>query len=76
MELGAGRATKDDVIDFKAGIMLLKKPGDKVSKGDVIARLYTDKEKSLPNAEKTVIEALTFSDEAVARGKMIYKVVR
>jgi len=39
MELGAGRATKDSIIDLTVGIVLNKKRGDKVNKGDVIAYL-------------------------------------
>lgn len=42
MLLGAGRATKDDVIDFAAGITLEKKVGDKVESGDVIAVLRSN----------------------------------
>ena len=38
--LGAGRATKEDVIDPSAGIILHKKIGDEVHAGDVIATLY------------------------------------
>ena len=38
--LGAGRETKESVIDPAAGIRLLKKAGDPVKKGDVLARLY------------------------------------
>lgn len=76
MQLGAGRETKDDVIDFKAGIMLHKKPGDKVSPGDVIATLYTDKGEAISSAEKLVISALGFSNEAPAKQVMIYGAVR
>ncbi|OGX80372.1 MULTISPECIES: pyrimidine-nucleoside phosphorylase [unclassified Exiguobacterium] len=42
MLLGAGRATKDDLIDFAAGITLEKKVGDKVEAGDVIAVLRSN----------------------------------
>ncbi len=45
VELGAGRKTKADVIDFQAGITLFKKQNDKVSKNDIIAELYSDKVK-------------------------------
>ena len=38
--LGAGRETLEDTIDYLAGIILNKKTGDKVSKGDIIAWLY------------------------------------
>jgi pyrimidine-nucleoside phosphorylase len=43
-ELGAGRQRADDIIDPVAGIMLRKKTGDRVKKGDVIARIMTDRD--------------------------------
>ncbi len=43
VELGAGRETKDDVIDPTAGIILHKKIGDEVVKNDVIMTLYTER---------------------------------
>lgn len=42
MHLGAGRATKEDSIDYKAGIILNKSVGSKVEKGEVLAKLYSD----------------------------------
>lgn len=42
MLLGAGRATKEDKIDFAAGITLEKKVGDRVEAGDVIAVLRSN----------------------------------
>ena len=75
MILGAGRETADDVIDFLAGIMLYKKTGDKVSKGDVIARLYTNKESALQISEKMLLEAITFGDEKPEELPLVYKVV-
>lgn len=44
MKLGAGRETKEDSIDFEAGIQIIKKSGDKVSKGDVLFTLYSSNE--------------------------------
>ena len=76
MKLGAGRETKEDVIDFKAGIELLKKPTDPVKSGDVIARLYTDKEDALVSAEELVLSAFTFGDEEPPKYSMIYSSVR
>ncbi|MDI4645417.1 pyrimidine-nucleoside phosphorylase [Cohnella hashimotonis] len=40
MTLGAGRATKDDEIDYAVGIELAAKPGDFVREGDLLATLY------------------------------------
>ncbi len=41
--LGAGRNSKDAQIDYLAGIVLNKKTGDYVNKGEVIATLYSSK---------------------------------
>ncbi len=43
VSLGAGRVNKEDSIDHGVGIYLEKLVGDKVRKGDVIAKIYTDK---------------------------------
>ena len=48
--LGAGRNTKEDVIDFAAGIVLKAKTGDFVKAGDPIAVLYSDKETGFEGA--------------------------
>lgn len=42
MELGAGRATKEDIIDYGVGLATYVKVGDKVSAGDVIGRVYAN----------------------------------
>ncbi|WP_283127869.1 pyrimidine-nucleoside phosphorylase [Allofournierella massiliensis] len=58
--LGAGRITKEDVIDFAAGIVLHKKTGDKVEKGECLATLYADAEEKFDAAEEMFRAALTF----------------
>ena len=70
--LGAGRETKESEIDYSAGIRLLKKYGDKVEKGDILGILYTDKEESLPEAERMFIEAYTIGEEKPAHRPHIY----
>ncbi|AUS12060.1 pyrimidine-nucleoside phosphorylase [Bacillus subtilis] len=44
MLLGAGRATKEAEIDLAVGIMLRKKVGDKVEKGEPLVTLYANRE--------------------------------
>jgi pyrimidine-nucleoside phosphorylase len=39
VDLGAGRKKADDVIDYAAGVMFDRKPGDEVKAGDSIARI-------------------------------------
>ncbi|AIA29643.1 thymidine phosphorylase [Mycoplasmopsis californica HAZ160_1] len=43
MKLGAGRAKKEDPIDFEAGITLNKKTNEEVKKGETIFTLYSSK---------------------------------
>ncbi len=43
MRLGGGRETKEDVIDPNVGIVLARKVGDSVRKGQILARVYADK---------------------------------
>lgn len=64
--LGAGRNTKDDVIDFSAGIILNKKTGDYVKKGEKIATLYANDESKFIDSEKRLIAATVISDEKPA----------
>ncbi|MBQ8287675.1 MAG: thymidine phosphorylase [Clostridia bacterium] len=75
MILGAGRQTKDSVIDPRAGVLLLKKPGDRVNAGEVIARLFTERAATLDTAADTVRAALTFSDTAIEKQPLIYAVI-
>ncbi len=74
--LGAGRITKDDEIDHSAGIVLVKKTGDRVKKNDTIAILHTNAEEKLSGAESSLLEAIEFADEAPVLPKLIYETVR
>ena len=56
MRIGGGRETLDDVIDMSAGIILNKKIGDKVEKGELLATLYTNKENT-EEIERNVLGA-------------------
>jgi len=61
--LGAGRETKEDTIDYSAGIELKVKPGMKVKQGDVIAKLYTNNEGSIKESESIVLESYLVSEQ-------------
>ncbi|MCB9235017.1 MAG: pyrimidine-nucleoside phosphorylase [Bacteroidia bacterium] len=75
MLLGAGRATKADVIDLGAGIMLRQKRGDRVAKGQVLAELYANKESLFAEAEKVVLSAYKIGKKAVPGPDLVLKVV-
>lgn len=74
--LGAGRLTKDDAIDHAAGIILRKKRGDKVSKGETIATLYTNNDSKIRDAERMLLGAVVISDTRPEAEPLIYKTVR
>ena len=75
MILGAGRQTAESTIDHRAGIILSKKTYDKVSKGDVIARLYTEKEETLEASRECLLSSLVFSDNCTNKEPLIHKVI-
>jgi len=58
MQLGAGRATKTDSLNYETGIVFEKKVGDSVAQGDLIAKVYSQEilsEKMLTEFKKNVI---------------------
>ncbi len=65
MKLGAGRATKEDSIDYAAGIYIDKKPGEYASKGETICTLYTNKDEDFTLLKEEVYNGFTFSKEKV-----------
>lgn len=70
--LGAGREKKGEKIDHSAGIVLNKKTGDLVNKGDILATLYTNNQDKLCNAEKIFLSAVEFSEEKPKEEPLIY----
>jgi len=61
--LGAGRAKKDDPIDYGAGIVLVKKTGEMVTKGETIAYLHTNDLASIKTAAEAALNAVVIGDE-------------
>ena len=62
MLLGAGRATKESMIDLAAGLKILKKVGDPVQKGEAIVGMFANKADFGP-AEKLIQEAYSIGSE-------------
>ena len=76
MMLGGGRETKESTIDPAVGIILNKKIGDGVKKGDVLAYIHAnDREKAITAATK-IKAAYQMSTEKVARPVMIKQLIR
>lgn len=70
--LGAGRETKESDIDFSAGLILHKKYGDAVKKGENLVTLYTSKEESLKEAERMYREAVIIGDAQPEKEPLVY----
>lgn len=63
MMLGAGRATKESEIDLAVGIVLHKKVGDAVKKGEALLTIHTNQEE-VPEVEQKIWEGITIADSA------------
>ena len=74
MKLGAGRATKDDMIDMAVGVVLDKKVGDSVGEGDVLAYIHAnrvDNEEAISYIQK----AYCICKDPVCPPTLIYDVI-
>ena len=75
MELGAGRATKESVIDLSVGIVLNKKREDVVKNGDILAYVHAN---DLEKGQKAVEKILANYEitESVQSIPLIYDIIR
>ena len=74
MHLGAGRATKDDVIDMASGIVLNKKVGDFVKKGELLLTCYTNKE-NVEEIYKDLENSYIIVQDKVLNHKIIHEII-
>lgn len=74
MHLGAGRATKEDTIDFASGIILNKKVGNAVKVGDTLATIHTNNA-NFESEINEVLNAFVISDEVVEPTPIVYEVI-
>ena len=76
MLLGAGRSKVSDSIDYSAGIILKRKTGDYLNKGEMIAELLTNSETSLKSAENVFNGAITISNQYSCGKDLIYDIIK
>lgn len=74
--LGAGRETKDSIIDMSAGIYLKKKIGDTVKKGEPIAICYAGTKEKLNRGMAMFESSIRYSKEAPRIPKLIVDIIR
>jgi thymidine phosphorylase len=69
--LGAGRARKEDPIQFGAGVTLHAQLGDTVRAGDPLYTLHTDEPARFERASETIKNAYSIEAQAVVERKLV-----
>ena len=75
MMLGAGRERKEDSIDHEVGVKLHVKIGDKISKGDKLFTIYSNKDNN-DDVKTKLANSITITKEKVTKPPVIHKIVR
>jgi pyrimidine-nucleoside phosphorylase len=75
LELGAGRKTKEDIIDPTAGIIFNVKIGDGLKNDSVIAYLHSSSLSKIRKAEQILKRAIEISKSKVRKPKLIKKII-
>lgn len=75
LALGAGRNKIGEEIDYSAGIILRKKTGDFVEKGESIATLYANDRALFPRAEELLLNATTILPTPPKAEPLVYRTV-
>lgn len=78
MMLGAGRVTKDSVLDLSAGILLHKKIGETVKKDEPLLTLHynTVSNENLTSIIKKINNSIRISSEKPEMNPLIYEIIR
>ncbi|MCM2267805.1 MAG: thymidine phosphorylase [Elusimicrobiales bacterium] len=74
--LGGGRAKAEDAVDFGAGFILAKKPGDRVRPGDLIATAYASDPAKLADGVKMFEASLAYGTRAPRKEPLIREIIK
>lgn len=74
--LGGGRETKESVIDLSVGIILEKKKGAYVKKGDVLAYLHGNVQSKLETAKERLLRAYQIGETKIEKEPVIIGIVK
>lgn len=74
MLLGAGRATKEATIDLSVGLVLHKKVGDAVKKGESLVTIYSNTE-NIEEVKQKLAKSIRLSSIPVAKPTLIYETI-
>lgn len=76
MILGGGRETKESELDLSVGLILHKKTGDFVKKGEPLATIHANDREKAAQASKRYLAACRIGEEPVQRPELIHAVIR
>ncbi len=68
LKLGAGRLRKSDPIDPAVGIVLQRRVGDRLEKGDVVAQIHASSQESAAAAQEEILNSLSLGQETIEVG--------
>jgi len=71
VDIGAGRKTSDDSVDFTAGIYFYKKVGDAVTAGDKVATVYGSDANIVQKAADRIAKSISYQATEVAVPSLI-----
>ena len=75
VELGGGRKKADDSIDFLSGIILEKKCGEKVAKGETICEMYAEDEEKFENSLYLIDKSIEINEENTFKKNLILDII-
>ena len=73
--LGGGRVHKGDPIDHAVGVVLAKKIGDYVKKGEALLTIHANDKQKLADARRRLLDAHSWSDEPVERPPLVHEII-
>lgn len=74
--LGGGRETKESDIDLSVGIVLQKKVGDYVRKGECLAEIHANDERRALEAQERYLRACCIASEKPEKASLIKDIIR
>ena len=75
LHLGAGRQTKDDMIDHAVGVLCLRKRGDRVAQGEVLCEIHAQTEEAAAEAARELEAAYVLADEPPPERTVVIDVI-
>jgi pyrimidine-nucleoside phosphorylase len=75
LDLGAGRKKKGEPVDHAVGVVLHKKIGDSVARGEDLCTIHARTDSAARKAEKSLLGAYTWQEHAVDPPALVYQVV-